>query len=113
MAEETIVMCHICEERKANAKCFLCDKYICGKHNFGGKHSEIGISAVVYNIHVFSIEIEDKFMDCCPYCANILRRIMNKKGEILKNKLIMDLKNIKLFLLEEIKKKNNGGSDLK
>lgn len=105
MAEETIVMCHICEERKANAKCLLCDKYICSKHNFGGKRSEIGISAVVYNRHLFEIQIEDTFMNCCPNCIDTLRLITNEKGEILKNKLRIDLENIKSFLLEEIKKK--------
>jgi len=98
MVKETIVICDICKERKADAKCFMCGKDICDDHNFGGKHSNVSISAIVYNDHVFDIEIEDTFMDCCPDCTDIL--------EILKNKLKRDLKNIKSFLLDEIKKKD-------
>jgi len=106
MVKETIVICDICKERKADTKCFLCNKDICEEHNFGGKHSNISISAIVYNDRVFDIEIEDTFMDCCPDCTDILRYEQNEKGEILKNKLKIDLKNIKSLLLDEIKKKD-------
>lgn len=106
MVKETIVLSDICKERKAATKCFLCGKDICEDHNFGGKYSSVSIHAVVYNDRVFNIEIEDIFMDCCSDCTDILRYEQNEKGEILKNKLKRDLKNIKSFLLDEIKKKD-------
>ncbi len=110
MVERVINICDICEEKsfvskRASTKCFICEKDICEEHNFGGIYSEVIIGVNIHNSHTFNIEIDDIFMDCCPDCIDILRGIMKEKGETLKSKLKIDLKNIKYFLLNEIKKK--------
>ena len=104
MVRDMVIMCDICGERKASAKCFLCEKDICKDNNFGGDHSRVTINATVYNDKVFGVGAEDKFMDCCPNCTDKLKCIMNKKREILENRIKENLEELKCWMLDEIKK---------
>ena len=103
MVKELATLCDICKETKATAKCFLCDKDICKDHNFGGGHSNVIIHAWVYNDHVFEIKEEDTFLDCCPDCTDVLKKILDQKGDILRNRIQENLAEIKDWLLKEIK----------
>lgn len=105
MVREVVILCDICRKQVANTKCFICNRDICDEHNFGGDHASILINATVYNENVFDIGTEDKFIDCCANCADKLNNIMSEKKGMMEDKLKEDLKNIKTWLLDEIKKK--------
>lgn len=103
MVKETTILCDICREHKAHAKCFLCERDICEDHNFGGCNSQIMINASVYNDRVFDIQEEDTLMSCCPDCTDKLKDLMNTKKDILEKRLSEYVKEIKSWLLNEIK----------
>lgn len=108
MVKEMIILCDICKEKKANTKCFLCSKDICNDHNFGGEHSYILTNVTVYNDRVFDIKVEDTFIDCCPNCTDVLKGMMNKKRDIIENRIEEYMTEIKDWLLNEIKKEYGG-----
>ena len=104
MVKEMTILCDFCREKRADVKCFICSKDICKDHNFGGEHSYFSTDVAVYSDHIFKIEVEDNFMNCCPDCTTFLNKIMIKNRDVFENKIKENMTTLKIWLLDEIKK---------